>query len=181
VSDSFSIVDRHTLLTSYIFSIERRTIAHNGNNFDRDVAVHPGAVAMVAINDLDQVGLVRQYRASVNKVLWEIPAGTIDASDADPLFTAQRELLEELGVTASEWSKIAEVYVSPGWTTQLMHIFVARGLSFEGRSPDGPEESAAEVVWLSRDEVRGLLDAGDVNDATLTIGLRHYLGVNAGS
>ena len=62
-----------------------------------------------------------------------------------------------------------------------MHIFVARGLSFEGRTPDGPEESAAEVVWLTRDEVRGLLDAGDVNDATLTIGLRHYLGVNAGS
>ncbi len=178
MSDSFSVVARETLLTSYIFSIERRTVEHEGRTFERDIAVHPGAVAMVAINDLGQVGLLRQYRASVNKVLWEIPAGTIEATDHDPLATAQRELREELGVSADHWSKICEVYVSPGWTNQLMHVFEARDLHFEGRVPDGPEESAAEVVWLSREDVRALLDAGDVNDATLTIGLRHYLGVD---
>jgi ADP-ribose pyrophosphatase len=179
VSDSFSIVGRETLLTSYVFSVERRTIAHHGNNFDREIAVHPGAVAMVAVNDLDQVALIRQYRASVNKVLWEIPAGTIDPDDFDPLTSAQRELLEEVGVSASSWRKIAEVYVSPGWTTQLMHIFQARGLEFVGRTPIGPEETAAEVVWLSRGEIRALLDSGEVNDATLTIGLRHFLEVDA--
>lgn len=178
MSDTFSVVARETLLTSYIFAIERCTVTHDGHSFDRDVAIHPGAVAMVAINDLDQVGLIRQYRASVNKVLWEIPAGTIDATDHDPLAAAHRELLEELGVTADQWRKICEVYVSPGWTNQVMHIFEARALHFEGRSPDGPEENAAEVLWLSRDDARALLDAGDVNDATLTIGLRHYLGVN---
>ncbi|HEY5304016.1 MAG TPA: NUDIX hydrolase [Acidimicrobiales bacterium] len=178
MSESFSVVERETLLTSHVFSIERRTITHQDKQFQRDVAVHPGAVAMVAINDLDQVGLIRQYRATVDQVLWEIPAGTIDAGDADPLATAQRELREELGVAARDWKKIADVYVSPGWTTQLMHIFEARHLEFVGRSPDGPEESAADVVWLTRGDVRALLDNGDVNDATLTIGLRHYLEVN---
>jgi ADP-ribose pyrophosphatase len=178
VSDSFSIVERETLLTSHVFSIQRRTVAHQDTQFQRDVAVHPGAVAMVAINDLGQVGLVRQYRAAVNEVLWEIPAGTIDVSDADPLATAQRELREELGVAARDWKKIIEVYVSPGWTTQIMHIFEARSLNDVGRLPDGPEESAAQVVWLGPEEVRTLLDAGEIHDATSTIGLHHFLGVN---
>jgi ADP-ribose pyrophosphatase len=181
VSDDFTIIGRETLLSSHVFTIERRTISHQGESFTRDIAVHPGAVAMVAINDFDQVGLVRQYRATVDQVLWEIPAGTIDASDRDPLFTAQRELLEEMGVSATSWRLIAEVYVSPGWTDQVMHIYEARGLTVEGRSPDGPEESAAEVKWLNRDEVRELLDGAAVNDATLTIGLRHYLGVDDAS
>jgi ADP-ribose pyrophosphatase len=181
VSGDFTITGRETLLSSYVFAVERRTISHRGEFYTRDIAVHPGAVAMVAINDRDEVGLVRQYRATVDQVLWEIPAGTIDASDHDPLFTAQRELLEEMGVTATSWRVIAEVYVSPGWTDQVMHIYEARGLTAEGRSPDGPEESAAEVKWLNRDEVRELLDGGAINDATLTIGLRHYLGVDDGS
>ena len=181
MSEPFSIVERQTLLTSYVFSVERRTISHEGTTFERDVAVHPGAVAMVAVNDRDEVGLVRQYRATADQVLWEIPAGTIDADDVDPLFSAQRELLEEMGVTAATWKMIAEVYVSPGWTNQVMHIFEARDLTFEGRVPDGPEENAAEVVWLTREQVRTLLHRDDINDATLTIGLRHYLGVNDGS
>lgn len=181
MSADFAIAGHETLLTSYVFAVERRTIAHQGETYTRDIAVHPGAVAMVAINDRDEVGLVRQYRASVDQVLWEIPAGTIDASDRDPLFTAQRELLEEMGVSASSWQLIAKVYVSPGWTNQVMHIFEARGLTTEERSPDGPEENAAEVLWLDRTQVGEILDSADIIDATLTIGLRHYLGVNVGS
>ena len=178
MSDTFSICARETLLRSYVFTVERRTISHQGETYTRDVAMHPGAVAIVAVNDRDEVAFVRQYRATVDQVLWEIPAGTIDLTDSDPLFTAQRELLEEVGVEASSWTLIADVYVSPGWTDQIMHIFEARGLSDARRAPDGPEEKAAEVVWLDRARVRTLLEDGVINDATLTIGLRHYLGVN---
>src|ERR1019366_7682418 len=104
--------------------------------------------------------------------------GTIDASDVDPLLTAKRELLEEMGVEATRWHRIALVYVSPGWTDQVMHIFEARDLTFADRAPDGPEETAAQVVWLNRQQVRELLDADHINDATLTIGLRHFLEVD---
>ncbi len=178
MSDAFSIVARETLLTSYVFKVERRTVAHGGEEYTRDIAVHGGAVAMVAINERDEVGLIRQYRATVDQVLWEIPAGTIDPGDADPLATAQRELLEEMGVRAAWWRRIATVYVSPGWTDQVMHIFEARDLVGQQRSPDGPEENAAQVLWLDRESVRRLLDDEQINDATLTIGLRHYLGVD---
>lgn len=175
MSDTFEIVDRQELLSSYVFSVERRTIRHDGESYTRDIAVHPGAVAIVAVNHRDEVALVRQYRATVDAVLWEIPAGTIDAGDDDPLATAQRELLEEVGVSAATWVVLARVYVSPGWTDQLMHIFVARDLTSLGRRPEGPEEHAAQIAWLDREAVRRLLDDGEFNDATLTIGLRHFL------
>ncbi len=179
MNGDFEIVAREALLSSYVFTVERRTVVHRGVEYARDIAVHPGAVAMVAINEHDQVGLVRQYRATVDQYLWEIPAGTIDAADRDPLHSAQRELAEEMGVTASSWHLIAEVYVSPGWTDQVMHIYEARELTSVGRAPDGPEEDTAEVHWLDREQVRDLLGSGAVNDASLTIGLRHYLGEDA--
>ena len=96
--------------------------------------------------------------------------------DPDPLATARRELLEEVGVAAAHWEDIAHVYVSPGWTDQVMHIYYASDLVDQGRRPEGPEENAAEIVWLDAEAVRRLLDEGEINDATLTIGLRHYLG-----
>jgi len=181
MSEGFSLGQRKTLLSSYVFRVERREVHHDGETYTRDIAVHPGAVAMVCVNAQGEVGLVRQYRATVDQVLYEIPAGTIDPTDDNPLATAQRELLEEMGVLAATWSLIARVYVSPGWTDQVMHIYEARDLTPGRREPDGPEESAAEVVWWGPERVRALLDEGDIVDATMTIGLRHYLGVNGGS
>ena len=175
MNDSFDIVERENLLSSYVFRVERRTIRHLGQDYTRDIAVHPGAVAVVVDDHHDRVALLRQYRATVDRVLWEIPAGTIDAGDDDPLATAQRELEEEVGLRAARWGVVARVYVSPGWTDQVMHIFVARDLTEVGRRPEGPEENAAEIVWLSREEVVDLLEGAELNDATLTIGLRHYL------
>jgi 8-oxo-dGTP pyrophosphatase MutT (NUDIX family) len=175
VSDSFAIVRRETILRSFVFDVERRSVSHGEEEFNRDVAVHPGAVAIVAVDHDNRVALLRQYRATVDLVLWEIPAGTIDASDLDPLATAQRELKEEIGVHANQWERVAMVYVSPGWTDQIMYIFLARDLRNVGREPDGPEEHSAEILWLTRDDVIQLLDRDNTNDATLTIGLRHYL------
>ncbi len=106
---------------------------------------------MVAINDDDEVGLVRQYRATVDQVLWEIPAGTIDEGDRDPLSTAQRELLEEMGVTAASWRLIATVYVSPGWTDQVMHIFEARGPHDATSRARRSRGERREVLWLDRE------------------------------
>ena len=178
MSDSFGISRQETLLTSHIFAVERRTVSHHDGDFTRDIVIHPGAVAIVVVDDHDRVGLLRQYRSSVDRVLWEIPAGTIDAADCDARATAERELLEEVGVHAATWSKIVDVYVSPGWTNQIMHVFLASELTEEHRSPDGPEERAAEVVWLTREQVREMLDSDEISDATLYIGLRHFLEVD---
>ena len=81
-----------------------------------------------------------------------------------------------MGCDATSWRLLGRFMTSPGWTDQVMHIYYASDLVDQGRRPEGPEENAAEIVWLDAEAVRRLLDEGEINDATLTIGLRHYLG-----
>ena len=85
MSDSFEIERTEKLLHSRVFDIERRSIRHDDVVFERDVAVHKGAVAILAINDLGEIGFVRQYRAAFDSYLWEIPAGTRDVEGEDTL------------------------------------------------------------------------------------------------
>jgi 8-oxo-dGTP pyrophosphatase MutT (NUDIX family) len=109
VSDSFEIARTEKLLHSKVFEVERRTIRHDETTFERDVATHRGAVAILAINGHEKIGLVRQYRAPFDTYLWEIPAGTQDVVDEEALDTAKRELREELGVAA-----VGTVHELPG-------------------------------------------------------------------
>lgn len=170
----FHVTSRQTLLTSKVFSVERRIIDVGPDHFERDVAIHPGAVAMVAVDDRDRVGLIHQYRATFDELMWEIPAGTIEHGD-EPLATAQRELVEELGCVAADWHLIGVSLNSPGWTNQQMHIYYATSLTLNERAPDGPEESAATIHWLTREEVRSLIKELPYFDATTRQGLSYFL------
>ncbi len=171
---SFSVESRETLLRSFVFSVERRLVKGTNEEFTRDVVHHPGAVAMVAEDSLGRVALIRQYRATFDTELWEIPAGTMEEGSS-PLENAQRELEEEIGVVAHTWRLIAHNAVSPGWTDQRMYIFYARDLTAVDRRPDGPEESSAEVIWLSKGEVADLLASSEFLDATARQGLSYFL------
>ena len=176
MSDSFEVERTEPLLRSRVFSVERRTIRHDGESFTRDVAVHKGAVAILAINDAGEVGMVRQYRSAFDRHLWEIPAGTRDVPGEEPLATAQRELLEELGCEARQWTLLGRFMNSPGWTNQVMVIFEARGLSERERSPAGPEEASSEVRWFSLADLAELLRAQDAIDSTTAIALHRVVG-----
>lgn len=169
----FRIVGRETTYRSRVFDVESRQIEHDGEIITREVALHRGAVAMLAVDSLGRVGLIEQYRSTFDRSCWEIPAGTIDATDNDPLSTAQRELVEELGMQATTWSLIGCFMTSPGWTTQIMHIYLATGLTYVGRHPEGPEETASRTAWLSLSEIDELIAGQDAFDATATIALGH--------
>ncbi len=170
----FSVVSSETLLRSYVFSVERRVIRGESQEFTRDIAHHPGAVAMVAEDHEGRVAMLRQYRSTFDRVVWEIPAGTMEP-DSTPLENAQRELEEEVGVRADEWHLIAQSLISPGWTDQRMYIFHATRLTDVGRRPDGPEELAARVIWMTRHEVADLLREAEFFDATARQGLSYFL------
>ena len=176
MSESFRIEGTQALLHSYVFDVERRVVRHGDTTFERDVVMHPGAVAILAINDLDQVGVVRQYRATFDRVTTEIPAGTQDVAGEIALAAAKRELLEELGCEASSWTLLGRFMNSPGWTDQLMTIFEARGLTMRGRSPEGPEETASQVLWLTREELRDTLAREDAFDCTMAVALHRVFG-----
>lgn len=161
---------------SHVFDVERRRVRHDDTTFVRDVAVHPGAVAIVAVNDCGEIGVIRQYRATFDDLLLEIPAGTCDVEGESSLAAAQRELLEEMGCVARSWSSLGHFMNSPGWTNQVMAIFEARELTFVERSPAGPEEASATVSWLTPHELRAVLRDAPAIDSTTALALYQVIG-----
>ncbi|GAA3506540.1 hypothetical protein GCM10019016_136550 [Streptomyces prasinosporus] len=101
----------------------------DGTVVRRDYQVHPGSVAVLALDDADRVLVLRQYRHPVRHRLWEIPAGLLDVPGENPLHAAQRELYEEAHVKAEDWRVLTDVYTTPGGCDEAVRIFLARGLS----------------------------------------------------
>lgn len=145
----------------------------DGRDHTRDIVGHPGAVAVVAVQD-GHVLMVHQYRAPAGRVLLEIPAGTLeraaDGTTEDPRLAASRELGEETGVAAATWRHLAAFYTAPGFAEEYMHLYLATSLSpIEGHVPDEDERLRVErVPW--RDAVRWATD-GTLEDAKSLIGL----------
>lgn len=139
----------------------------------RDYQVHPGSVAVVALDDQDRVLLLKQYRHPVRQKLWEIPAGLLDVPGENPLHAAQRELYEEAHVKAEDWRVLTDVYTTPGGCDEAVRIFLARDLSeAQGERFEVSEEEAD--MELARvplaDVVRAVL-AGDLHNNCLVVGV----------
>ncbi len=148
----------------------------DGSRSTRDIAGHPGAVAIVAIDDDDQVLLVRQFRLPAGRVLLEIPAGTLDrdadGATEDPDLAARRELEEETGMRAGSWTQLGSFYTAPGFTEELMHLYLATDLRPAGVGRLGPDDD--ENLLLERRPWRdavAAIDAGDIVDAKSIVGL----------
>ncbi len=176
MSDSFRVEGATTVFESRVFNVERRTIAHGEERFERSVAVHPGAVAVLVINDNDQVGFIRQYRSTFDREILEIPAGTLDVPGEEPLDAAKRELHEEMGLRAQSWTFLGRFMNSPGWSTQVMWVYEARDLEEVEREPAGAEESSATIHWYAKDEIQSILRSAFAIDSTTTIALHRLFG-----
>jgi 8-oxo-dGDP phosphatase len=142
---------------------------------ERDVVIHPGAVAVLALDDAQQVLLIRQYRHPVGRLLWEIPAGLRDVSGEQPWATARRELLEEAGYRARDWRVLADYYTSPGFSTERLRVFLARDLEFvpEAERDFVPEAEEAQLLpaWLPLDEAVRKVFAGDLHNGVAALGV----------
>jgi 8-oxo-dGDP phosphatase len=135
----------------------------------REVTEHLGAVAIAAMDVDDRLMMIYQYRHPVGRRLWELPAGLLDAPGEDPLVTAQRELTEEAGLTASEWSVLIDVVPSPGFSDESVRVYLARDLTEVGRpaSEADDEEVDLQTRWVSLPvAVRMVLDGKIVNGVT---------------
>ncbi|MFB7516979.1 NUDIX domain-containing protein [Streptomyces sp. NPDC056144] len=145
----------------------------DGSVHRRDYQVHPGSVAVLALDEEDRVVVLRQYRHPVRQKLWEIPAGLLDVPGENPLHAAQRELYEEAHVKAEDWRVLTDVYTTPGGCDEAVRIFLARDLSeAEGERFEVSEEEAD--MELARvplgDLVRGVL-AGELHNNCLVVGV----------
>ncbi|MEU5583176.1 NUDIX hydrolase [Streptomyces huasconensis] len=153
----------------------------DGSVVHRDYQVHPGSVAVLALDGEGRVLVIRQYRHPVRQKLWEIPAGLLDVPGENPLHAAQRELYEEAHVKAEDWRVLTDVYTTPGGCDEAVRIFLARDLAeAEGERFEVFEEEAdMELTRVPLDElVRGVL-AGELHNNCLVVGvLSLYAALN---
>jgi len=148
----------------------------DGSRSTRDVVGHPGAVAIVALDDDGRLLLVRQWRVPADEALLEVPAGTLDIHDGvteDPLEAARRELEEETGHRAASWRKLAEFWTAPGFATELMHLYLATGiegvLGDDRLAPD--EDEHLELLQVPLDEALAMVERNEIRDAKTILGI----------
>lgn len=137
-------------------------ILPNGSRATREIVRHPGAVAVLAVTDDDKVILVRQFRKPCSRTLVEIPAGKLEPGE-QPLESAKRELLEETGYRADEWQHLHSMYTSPGFADEMIHLYVAKGLSKGKQQLD--EDEFLDLLEVDLAEAQKLLSSDEVADA----------------
>ena len=140
----------------------------NGREHEVDFVRHPGAAAVVAVDDAGRVCLVRQYRHGIADFLWEIPAGKLDRGEA-PALCAVRELAEETGVAARAWTPLGLYIPAPGIFTEVIHLYLARELKMGAPAPDIDEE--LEITWMPLGEAIERVLRGEWNDGKTALAL----------
>lgn len=170
--NGFRRLSEEELLRSWLFRVDRlHLVDPAGQTFERVVMRHPGAVTVVPVHDDGTVSLVRQYRAAVDTMVLEIPAGTRDKDGETAEATARRELAEEAGLEATTWETLVETWNTPGVSDQHTTIFLATGLSPCDSKPDGVEEGYMSVERIRLTDVDALVAAGTLKDETTVLGL----------
>lgn len=144
----------------------------NGRLTTREIVEHPGAVAVVALDEDDSVVLVRQFRKAAEGELLEIPAGTLEDNE-EPSACARRELEEETGYRARHLEQIGGIYTSPGFCTEFIHFYLATGLQ-KGRSTPEDDE-AIEIIKVPFSDIPALISRGEICDGKSIAGLLSVL------
>ncbi len=168
-----TVVHRGRYLEVRVETTERA----DGGHHRRDVVRHPGAVAIVALDDVDRLLLVRQWRQPAGRTLLEIPAGTLDRDPVtgaieDPDLASRRELEEETGCRAGSWRKLGTFWTAPGFSSELMHLYLATDLVAAGPGRLAPDaDEALELVRLPVAEALAAADRGDILDAKTLLGV----------
>lgn len=136
----------------------------DGSLAGREVVYHPGGVAILALDEDNTVTLVRQYRYPIGRLLLELPAGKLDhGAEEDRLLGAQRELSEETGLEAAQWTYLGYILASPGFCNEALHMYLARGLTRKEQHPD--EDEFLDVVTMPFGELVEQVMDGSITDA----------------
>ncbi len=138
----------------------------NGNTAEREIVEHPGGVGVIPITESGEVLLVEQFRYPYSATVLEIPAGKRSAGE-DPLLCGKRELKEETGAEAKEFTYLGEVYPTPGYSNEIIHLYAATGLSFNEASPD--EDEFLNLVRMPLSKLIDKITSGEIKDAKTQI------------
>ena len=142
----FAVVGSTDIYTGKVMAVRRDEVRMPaGGTAVREIMEHPGAVAIAALDADDRLVMIYQYRHALGRRLWEMPAGLLDAAGEDPVETARRELAEEVGLAAQEWSTLIDVSPSPGFSDESVRVYLATGLTDVGRPDLGADDEEADL------------------------------------
>jgi len=170
---NFKLIKSQILYKGKVFDHQVDEIQYDSGNVGiREVAVHPGGAVVIPIKDDGKIILVRQFRYPLQTTLIELPAGKLEKGE-DPIKCAIRELEEETGYSAEEIKKIGEIYTAPGYCTEILHIYSAKGLK-PGNHHREEGEQGMEILELTLEEIEKMIISGKINDAKTIVGI-HYI------
>ncbi|NME89887.1 NUDIX domain-containing protein [Corynebacterium stationis] len=173
MAHDFKVLSSQLLFDAPIIAVRKDELAMpNEQVAYRDVVEHMGAVAVAAVNDAGEIAMVHQYRHAVKRRLWELPAGLLDVKDESELAGAQRELVEEAGLKAAQWSVLADIVTSPGFCEETARVYLAQDLT-EVERPEafGDEEADMDFAWIKLDEAVAKVLAGEINNSIAVTGI----------
>ena len=174
------VSDSEIVFDGKVWDVRRDTFGYNGSGIVREYLDHPGAVAILALDEQDRVLLIKQYRHPVRTRDWELPAGLLDEAGEHPLVGAQRELAEEADLVATDWNVLGEFATSPGGSNEVIRIYLARGLAVAPEVFERTEEEAdIEVRWVPLDDCVDAVLARRVQNPSLVIGALAALAARA--
>ena len=171
------LISSTELIHTPIFSVTSdRALDPDGFEIKRAIVQHGGSAVMMPI-DKRRVLLVRQFRLPARRYLWELPAGRVDEGET-PLQAAKRELVEEAGLRAKKWAKLAEFFPSPGFLAEKMTIYTARELTQGDSEP--MDDERIETKWYTAAEIDKMIQSGKIIDAKTMIGFLRWQRYLAG-
>jgi 8-oxo-dGTP pyrophosphatase MutT (NUDIX family) len=158
-----------TVFTGRVITVNVETVVlPNGHRATLEIVHHPGGAAVVALDERQRVCVLRQFRHAAQGWVWELPAGKLEPHEP-PLVTAQRELVEEAGVSASKWRSLGQYFSSPGVFTEVIHLFLGQGIAPARAAPEAAE--VFEVHWIDLGEAARRAAVGQFDDGKTALGL----------
>ncbi len=178
---AFETTSSETLYTGKIFALRRDQVQMpNGRDAVREVVEHFGAVAVVAMDDDNNIPMVYQYRHPLGRRLWELPAGLLDVHGEAPHLTAARELQEEAGLQADNWRVLVDLDSTPGFSDESVRVYLATELTQVDRPEAHDEEADMTLQWYPLAEAARKVLGGEVVNAIAVAGILAAYAVTTG-
>lgn len=166
------VLNSDVVYEGYVWDVRSDRMAYGDGEIVREYVAHTGAVAVVALDDQDRVLLIQQYRHPIRHRDWELPAGLLDVEGEEPLLAAQRELAEEADLTARTWRLLVSSWTTPGGNDEMIHIFLATGVTAAPAAHDREDEEAdIRLEWVPLADAADAVLAGRMHNGILSIGV----------
>lgn len=175
IDDRCKLIDRHAHYEGRVIDVYTEKVhGPNGNSMELEIVKHPGGAAALAVDDSNQVCIIKQFRHAAGGWILEIPAGRRDPGET-PLQTAQRELLEEIGQHAQSWAELGHMWSTPGFCDEVISIYLAKNLIAGKQNLEADE--FLEILWIPFDQAIEWCQKGIISDSKTLAALFYYQNV----